>query len=192
MSDYYEANAKEYCARTFQTDMTELYGHFLPRLAAGSRILDLGSGSGRDAVYFSRQGFEVTALEPSHGLCEEMRKHFDGEIVCAFIEEYQPDRRFDAVWACASLLHLGKENFLRFFAESDRYLKPGGIVYASGKNGIQTGICEDGRFFLEFDEMLLREILETAPFLKACEIWYSEDTMERDGFRWMNFILSLV
>lgn len=189
MPDYYEVHAKEYFARICQTDMTELYGHFLPRLGSGSRILDLGSGSGRDAVYFSRQGFEATTLEPSRNLCEEICRHFDGEIVCSSIEAYQPDRKFDAIWACASLLHLTKTGLLKFFAEIDRYLKPGGILYASRKNGIQTGICGDGRYFLEFNEALLMEILETAP-LKAEEIWYSEDAMERGGFRWMNFILS--
>jgi protein-L-isoaspartate O-methyltransferase len=28
------------------------------------RILDIGSGSGRDAAYFAKQGHEVTAVEP--------------------------------------------------------------------------------------------------------------------------------
>lgn len=189
MPDYYEVNAKEYFAQTFQTNMTEAYGHFLPKLACGSRILDLGSGSGRDAVYFSRHGYEVTALEPSHSLCEEIHRHFYGEIVCSSIENYQPARRFDAVWACASLLHLTKEELLRFFTELDKYLKPGGLLYASGKNGIQTGRCGDGRYFLEFSEALLQEILEAAAYLEIDEIWYSKDVSGRSEFRWMNFVL---
>lgn len=189
MPDYYEVNAKKYFAETFQADMTEVYRHFLPKLACGSRILDLGSGSGRDAVYFSKQGFEVTALEPSHSLCEEIHRHFDGEIVCSLIENYQPDRRFDAVWACASLLHLTKNELLRFFTGLDKYLKPGGLVYASGKNGIQTGRCGDGRYFLEFNEALLQEILEAAAYLEIDEVWYSKDVSGRNEFQWINFVL---
>ena len=44
MPDYYEINAKNYFAQTFQADMTEAYEHFLPKLACGSRILDFGFG----------------------------------------------------------------------------------------------------------------------------------------------------
>lgn len=187
--NYYDVYAKEYVMQTLQADMTDTYQHFLPRIPSGGRILDLGSGSGRDAVYFSKQGFEVTALEPSRGLCGEIQRRFDGEIVCLPIEEYHPDRKFDAIWACASLLHLSREELLDFFAGIDKYLKPGGTIYASGKNGIQTGICEDGRFFLEFDERLLQEIVQIAFGLKAEKLWYSMDTKGRSGFRWINCIL---
>ena len=34
-------------------------------LTEGARILDVGSGSGRDAAYFSSQGFDVLGVEPS-------------------------------------------------------------------------------------------------------------------------------
>lgn len=187
--NYYETHAKEYFTQTFQADMTDTYSRFLPRLPTGGRVLDLGSGSGRDAVYLKKQGFEVTALEPSRRLCEEIQRQFDGEIVCLPIEKYYPVRKFDAIWACGSLLHLAKGNLLSFFAGIDRYLRPGGIVYVSGKNGIQTGIGEDGRYFLEFDEMLFQEILQKSPDLKAEEFWYSMDAAGRAGFRWMNFIL---
>lgn len=111
------------------------------------------------------------------------------KIVCLPVEKYHPSSKFDAVWACASLLHLTRENLLNFFAGIGAYLKPGGIIYASGKNGIRTGICGDGRFFLNFDKLLLEEILEAAPCLSARELWYSRDAAEREGFRWMNFIL---
>ncbi len=187
--NYYDMHAEEYFIQTFHEDMTDTYRHFLPRLPAGCRILDLGSGSGRDAVYFRKQGYEVTALEPSKRLCEWMKRQFDGEIVCQSIGEYHPARKFDAIWACASLLHLRKEDLLKFIAGISEYLKPGGIMYVSGKNGIQTGKCQDGRFFLEFDEILLREIIETAPGLKIEELWYSGDAAGRIRFQWMNFIL---
>lgn len=72
--NYYDIHAEEYFMQTFHVDMTDLYGRFLPGIPAGGWILDLGSGSGRDAVYFSKQGFKVTALEPSEGLCKEIQK----------------------------------------------------------------------------------------------------------------------
>ena len=68
MCNYYESNAERYAAETFSADMSEQYQRFLPLLKNGVKILDVGSGSGRDACYFQKQGYQVTALEPSKNL----------------------------------------------------------------------------------------------------------------------------
>ena len=65
MCEYYEMNAKPYAEETFSVDMSEQYRRFLPLLRERARILDVGSGSGRDACYFQKKGYQVTALEPS-------------------------------------------------------------------------------------------------------------------------------
>ena len=57
-----------------------------------------------------------------------MKRQFDGEIVCLPVEEYHPVMKFDAIWACASLLHLIKEDLLEFFAGIGGNLKPGGLI----------------------------------------------------------------
>ena len=49
MCEYYEINAKQYAKETFSADMSEQYKRFLPLLRERARILDVGSGSGRDA-----------------------------------------------------------------------------------------------------------------------------------------------
>ena len=49
MCKYYEINAKRYAKETFPADMSEQYKRFLPLLREYARILDVGSGSGRDA-----------------------------------------------------------------------------------------------------------------------------------------------
>ena len=69
MCNYYESNAERYATETFSADMSEQYQRFLPLLKNGAKILDVGSGSGRDACYFQKQGYQVTALEPSKNLC---------------------------------------------------------------------------------------------------------------------------
>ena len=88
MCEYYETKAKRYAQATFSADMTEQYKRFLPLLGERARILDVGSGSGRDACYFQNHGYQVTALEPSKNLCREIRKVFSGEIVCSDIQSY--------------------------------------------------------------------------------------------------------
>ena len=192
MCNYYETNAERYAAETFSADMSEQYNRFLPLLKKGARILDVGSGSGRDACCFQRLGYQVTALEPSGNLCREIRRVFSGEIVCSDIQNYRPEERYDGMWACASLLHLREQELLHFFGHLDLYLKEDGIMYISGKNGISTGKAADGRYFLEFTETLLEKILAVNPRLKLEEMWYTEDATGRQGFRWMNIIIRLV
>lgn len=188
MSNYYESNAERYAAETFSADMSEQYQRFLPLLKKGAKILDVGSGSGRDACYFKKQGYQVTALEPSKNLCREIRKVFPGEIVCSEVQSYQPMERYDGIWACASLIHLKEEEVLHFFEKIDLYLEDSGIIYVSGKNGISTGEVEDGRFFLEFTEQLVEKILTVNKQLKLEQLWYTEDVNSRKGFRWLNVI----
>ena len=191
MCNYYESNAEHYAAETFSADMSEQYQRFLPLLKKGAKILDVGSGSGRDACYFQKHGYQVTALEPSKNLCKEIRKVFSGEIICSDIQNYRPKERYDGIWACASLIHLQEEEILRFFEKIDLYLNDNGVVYVSGKNGIPTGETADGRYFLEFTEGLVGKILAVNDRMKLEELWYSEDVSDRKGFRWMNIILKM-
>ena len=191
MSNYYESNAERYAAETISADMSEQYQRFLPLLKKGAKILDVGSGSGRDACYFQKQGYQATALEPSKNLCREIRKVFSGEIVCSDIQNYRPAERYDGIWACASLIHLQEEEVLQFFERIDRYLNDDGIVYISGKNGIQSGKAGDGRYFLEFTEQLVEKILTVNKQLKLEQLWYTEDVSGRRGFWWMNVIFSV-
>lgn len=191
MCNYYESNAERYAAETFSADMSEQYQRFLPLLKKGAKILDVGSGSGRDACYFKKQGYQVTALEPSKNLCREIRKVFPGEIVCSDIQNYRSTERYDGIWACASLIHLQEEEVLCFFEKIDQYLNDNGMVYVSGKNGIQTGEAEDGRYFLEFTEQLVEKILKVNEQLELERLWYTEDVNGRRGFRWLNVVLRL-
>ena len=191
MCNYYESNAERYAAETFSADMSEQYQRFLPLLKKGAKILDVGSGSGRDACYFKKQGYQVTALEPSKNLCREIRKVFPGEIVCSDIQNYRSTERYDGIWACASLIHLQEEEVLQFFEKIDQYLNDNGIIYISGKNGLSTGKVEDGRFFLEFTEQLVEKILTVNKQLKQEQLWYTEDVSGRRGFRWLNVVLSV-
>ena len=191
MCEYYEINAKRYAEETFSVDMSEQYKKFLPLLREQARILDLGSGSGRDACYFQKKGYQVTALEPSKNLCREIRKVFSGKIVCSDIQSYQPEQRFVGIWACASLLHLQEKEVLSFFEKINLYLNDNGIIYLSGKNGLPTGEVPDGRYFLEFTEALKEKILVTNERMKLEELWYTEDVSGRKGFRWVNMIFML-
>lgn len=189
MSDYYDQNADFYFNQTKDTDMSSIYQRFLPEVKKNGRILDLGAGSGRDAFQFQKKGWEVDALEASDALCMRMKKNFSGRVIHDRIEEYHPIKPYDAIWACASLLHLTKPEFLRFMRRLPELLKPGGILYASGKNGIETGYQPDGRYFLEFTKQLIEEAIRVNPQMRLLDLWYTSDLTGRKEVRWLNVML---
>ena len=69
MTDYYDHHATAFIATTGDVDMSNARGRFLAavpaRLDGPTRILDAGSGSGRDALAFRLLGHDVEAFDAS-------------------------------------------------------------------------------------------------------------------------------
>ncbi len=188
--NYYDDNAQQYFEATKNADMTDAYKRFCKYIEKGSYILDIGCGSGRDLKFFNKHGYIAEGLEPSKKLCNLIRTNMRCKIYCDSIQSFMSTEPYNAIWACASLLHLTPKEILDFFKHIDKFLFSGGIIYVSGKNGIETGVNADGRYFCEFSEKLLEDILECNSKLTLIEKWYSADVTGRNDFQWMNFILS--
>src|SRR5262245_34649709 len=65
---YYQENAEELFAR-YQRARPGISKYFHLAFAPGSRILDIGSGSGRDVQTLIREHYDAYGIEP----CEEFR-----------------------------------------------------------------------------------------------------------------------
>ena len=53
----------------------------LPESVIDGLALDVGGGSGRDAAWLARRGYQVVAVEPAAGMrAEAMRRHPDAAI----------------------------------------------------------------------------------------------------------------
>jgi len=66
---FYDANAASYSSARPDETSPDLIA-FLPNLAPGSRILELGCGSGGDAAEMLRQGFDVDATDGTPAMAE--------------------------------------------------------------------------------------------------------------------------
>jgi len=105
---------------------------------AGKRVLDLGCGAGRTAVYLSRWTDRYTAVDYSAGMLERARAWLPG---VRFLEcdardmSAFGDGEFDVVFflnnGFDSLDHEGR---LRALAEIRRVLVPGGLYFFSSHN----------------------------------------------------------
>lgn len=196
---YYDNNAATYFKSTVNldlipNDLTQARDIFLSLLISAERkprILDIGSGSGRDAVFYSKHGCSVTALEPSEGLCERLSTIFHGDVVNSAIQDYEPSEPFDGLWACASLLHLERCDIINFFSRLNKFMKSGSILYCDFKTGIKTGFDEKGRFFTNFDEELFEAINDACPGLQLEKKWENVD-VSRPGLVWVSMIFRML
>lgn len=185
---YYNQNADTFIEGTQNADMSEQYRFFLKYLTPGSKLLDLGCGSGRDSAYFSSLGFEVTAVDGSEELCKRVKENYGIEAYCIKFEDISFDAEFDAIWACASLLHVEKVNMPKVLSKVSAALKSGGILYASFKYGSREHVC-NGRFFNDYTESDIGTLLTPKGQLTLVEYRITEDVRpERAGERWLNFI----
>jgi 2-polyprenyl-3-methyl-5-hydroxy-6-metoxy-1,4-benzoquinol methylase len=185
---YYNQNADAFIEGTQNADMTEQYRFFLKYFPSGGKLLDLGCGSGRDSAYFSSLGFQVTAVDGSEELCKRVKEHYGIDAHCIRFEDISFHEEFDAIWACASLLHVNKVDIPGVLARVFAALKPGGILYASFKYG-NTERVVNGRFFNDYTEADLDTLLTSENQLSLLEYWITEDVRpDRCGERWLNFI----
>lgn len=187
--NYYETYAEDFVASTVNVDMSKLYAEFERYLKPGCRIMDLGCGSGRDSRYFSEKGYDVVAVDPSSVMCKRT-KEFAGVITYTLkAEEVLFEDEYDAVWACASLLHISKENQEFVLRKVCRALRQDGILYCSWEYGNQERL-ENGRNFTDLDEKELNHILLEISDLKLIKSWVTTDMRSnRQEQKWLNVLL---
>lgn len=185
---YYNKNAQAYYNKTINVDMSKLYDRFLVYLKECGTIIDIGCGSGRDMKYFADKGYEVEGIDASVEMC----RLASSSSLCVenvTIEEWNPRRKYDGIWANASLLHISIPQIDSFFTKAESCLKAGGVIFCSMKSGLENESDAEGRYFCSFSEKSMDEILARHPMFLLCDKWYSDDKMGRGDFRWLHFIL---
>ncbi|TAK28378.1 MAG: class I SAM-dependent methyltransferase [Chloroflexota bacterium] len=101
--EFFDDHAPHYMDNSF-TKNTEAEAAFLLEelgLPVGSRILDVGCGTGRHAIELARQGYRVTGVDISGGMLAEAAKAATAagvsvEWVMADATQFKPHERFDA------------------------------------------------------------------------------------------------
>jgi SAM-dependent methyltransferase len=184
--DYYNENAVGYVANTIDLDMSSIYCEFERLIPSRCKILDLGCGSGRDSAYFTRTGKDVISIDASEKMCEQARKYTDNPVFQKRIEDLDYEEEFDAIWACASLLHISRDHISEVIQKLFLALKKNGILYASWKYG-DLDTVQTERLFSNYDEHGLKNIFEAANGLSIVKMWVTEDVSGRKE-KWINVL----
>ncbi len=106
-------------------------------------------------------------------------------------QELQYVDEYDAIWSCASLLHIKKNEIPLVFTKFIKALKVHGVWYMSFKVG-NSEREKDGRLFNDYTKESLRDILESYSTLSVCNIWLTEDRREDREDKWINAIVRKV
>ena len=188
---YYEDNARNYFRNTHDADLSSIYRSFLSEVPKGGRILDAGSGSGRDTAAFVRRGYVVDAFDLSPSLCELSTEFTGIQARVRGFQDVDEKEEFDGIWACASLVHVPEKELGEVIGRLVRALKTEGVLYMSFKYGASERVAEDGRFFVDMTEERLWAVLQEVRKLKVQRVWRTlgEGKFEGRG-EWLNALAS--
>ena len=187
MNNYYDKNAKDYITNTINCDMSHHYQKFIKYLPSNSKILDIGFGSGRDMIYFKSKGYIVEGIDTSIEFVNNMKSQ-GYNVKLESVEDMNYINKYDAIWACASLLHVKRENLEKTFINCLQALKENGILYCSFKYGNQE-ILAGERYFNYINEDIIYDLLKNNDFT-VLDIYKSLDVRkERKTEEWINIII---
>jgi SAM-dependent methyltransferase len=195
---FYEKNAAEIATR-YEAVASPVERYFGTAFVAGSRILDIGAGSGRDAACLLAHGFDAYGVEPSAGLRQasvkahpelanrleaasmpELGKPFGGGfdgILCSAVLMHVPDHEmFDAALAIRSLLKRHGRLLLS--------------LPLSRGEGLTQERDSNGRLFKGYQAEEIQLLFERLGF-QLIGRWNTEDALGRTGTDWYTLLLEL-
>lgn len=168
----YDAYAKEYDEETadfwgvFPKNIVETFSE---NISGDKKILNVGSGPGRDGLLLKNAGLDVVCLDASPVMVELAQSRGLEAVLGDFMSLDFKDSTFDGVWAYTSLLHVPKEEAGEAMSEIKRVLKQNGILclgLIEGEEEVyrQTEGVEKPRWFSFYSESEIQKLLQEYGF----------------------------
>ncbi|MFA6094631.1 MAG: class I SAM-dependent methyltransferase [Candidatus Paceibacterota bacterium] len=95
---------------------------------SGKKILNIGSGPGRDGLLLRQLGCDVVCLDASEAMIGMCKAQGFETVLGDLLKLPFKDGSFDGVWAYTSLLHIPKKDFGKAINQIVRVLVPGGVL----------------------------------------------------------------
>jgi SAM-dependent methyltransferase len=186
----YNDHIQEYVDGTPQAvdgDFKAWIDRALQQIPAGSTVLELGSGFGRDADYIESKGYKVIRTDGAQGFVDLLIKQgHQALLLNAITDEF--GKKLDMIFANAVLLHFSPQQVEQVIEKAYQSLKPGGVFAFSLKQGEGSEWSEKKlnakRYFKYWDEQELKSLLARTKFI---QIDRSKRTTPRD--KWLQVIV---
>jgi SAM-dependent methyltransferase len=138
----YDTVAAEYAAEAAAVPewvATEIDA-FVAELGGSGRVLEIGSGGGRDALELEKRGISVRRTDISKGFVELLREAgFEADLLDPLTDDLadpqRPGMPYDGIWACASLIHVAREDFGTVLGRLAEATRTGSPLHASVREG---------------------------------------------------------
>ena len=180
----YQAQAEEYAEST--AELPDAIAAAMDGFAAelpGGRVLEVGSGPGRDADELEQRGLEVRRTDITPAFVRLLRKqgHVADQLDPLHDDLSDPAGPYDGVWASASLLHVRREDLPTVLANLAAVTRPQGRFFLALKEGDGARFSRHGsiggpRHFTFWRKEPLTSALAGAG-------WRVESVEHRDGLR---------
>lgn len=156
--DYYQQHSKRLVERYDSLSFDDVHASWLEHLPEiPGRALDIGAGSGRDARWLTKLGWQVTAVEPCIELRELAQKNNSDDIT--WLDDtlpklnLVPNRSFDLVLISAVWMHLNQKEQIRAYQRVSNILSENGLLVITWRNPAS----DTNRRFETVDESILRD-----------------------------------
>lgn len=154
---------------TGREEIAAALDRFTGRLPAGGTVLDVGCGPGWETAAFDASGYDMVGLDRTGAFCRQAAERAPGRVLQGDMRALPiPDDTVAGIWACASLLHLPREDVQGTLQGFGRGLEPGGHCWLTVKAGEGTttgdGYEDDARIFTLFRAADLERRFERADF----------------------------
>lgn len=139
----------------------------LAEIPQDGKILELGSGDGRDAAYIRSLGYKIRTTDAAESFIKLLRERgFDTQKLNVLTDDFGAD--YDMVFANAVFLHFTPRQLSIVLGKVKSSLKPGGVLAFSVKKGKgahwSTMYLDAPRYFQFWESKELRTMVEAAGF----------------------------
>jgi SAM-dependent methyltransferase len=138
----YDASAAAYRdgTATVSAQVGAAIADFVGRVPAGARVLEIGSGPGRDARLLEEAGLSVRRTDVTAAFVDLMRAEgHDADVLDPLTDDLddpaRPGTPYDAVWANASLLHVARTDLGTVLRRLAQATAAGGLLRMWMKEG---------------------------------------------------------
>ena len=192
--DHYNLNASRFFSQYESQSAGSLHSSWMSHLNGMDGLaLDIGAGSGRDALYLAKNGFEVFAVEPSEKLRSLAQAKNDHPNISWFDDSlpelkviHSLNIKCDLILLSAVWMHIPRSSRSRAFRKVANLLKPGGKLVIT----LRYGDSPDER---EMHDVSFSEISHFAKShaLKIVTHKSDDDKLKRKDVSWETVVLQL-
>lgn len=129
--------------RTFLNKFIEL---------SGEKIINIGSGPGRDGLLLQKAGKDVVCVDASEAMIKMSSERGLKSFIASFDHLPFEDNSFDGVWSYTALLHIAKKHIDTPLKEIYRILKPStffalGLIEGDTEEYKESSVIDMPRWF---------------------------------------------